>query len=185
MARDNRLVISVYAGDGSPLPGLTPVWTFCTNLDESLSVVPPNIEDIGNGVYLVTRLSVGHVVGQIDFGVTAVPRYATYDVNPYSILPYAEFTSIGETDRPVIYSVSTPRRNQVIVTFSEAVKMTAELEGALNPDNYEIPNLTVLSVKSLSDRQVLLTTTTQLTATTYRLTVYNVEDLFGNPISPL
>ena len=183
MTVNNDLILTVYDDNGTPLPGLTASWSFCTNLDTSQEVIPkPTIISIGNGVYRIARTPSGHVVGQIDFGVTAFPRYFTYDVSPAAAV--SSFTSGGTAVNPVITAVAAPRLNQVIVTFSEAVKMTTELTGALCLNNYSLAPLTVLTAREMDERQVMLTTSTQLPVTVYELMVYNVQDLYGNPISP-
>lgn len=186
MTANNNLILTVYDSEGAPKPGVTPTWEFCLNLDTGLPVSPqPTVTDRGHGVYEIERLDVGHVIGQLNFGATSYPQYFTYDVNPYSTTaPYVTFDSAGESDRPVITSVQAPKRTQVIVTFSEPVKMTTDMAGALRLANYEIPGLTISAIRSLSEEQVLLTTSTQALATKYALTVYNVQDLYGNSISP-
>ena len=183
MTVNNDLILTVYDDEGDPAPELVASWSFCTNLDTSLEVMPrPTITDIGNGVYRVARTTSGHVVGQMDFGATAFPRYFTYDVSPAAAV--SSFTSSGSAINPTISSVAAPRLNQVIVTFSKAVKMTADVTGALYLANYSLAPLTVLTVREMDERQVMLTTSTQLPATVYELMVYNVQDLYGNPISP-
>ena len=183
MAINNDLILTVYDDNGTPLPGLVASWSFCTNLDTAQEVTPrPTVTSMGNGVYRVARTTSGHVVGQIDFGATAFPRYFTYDVSPAAAV--SSFTSSGTAINPVIAAVAAPRLNQVIVTFSEAVKMTTESTGALCLNNYSVAPLTILTAREMDERQVMLTTSAQLPATTYELMVYNVQDLYGNPISP-
>lgn len=98
-------------------------------------------------------------------------------------VPYVSFTGGGETVSPIIYTVIAPRRNQVRITFSEAVVMTTDANGALNVSNYLIEGLSVFTVTQESSSQVLLTTSPQVIGQTYKLTVLNIEDLNGNPIT--
>ena len=78
----------------------------------------------------------------------------------------------------------TPLRNQVLVTFNEAVKMTTAVTGALHLANYAITDLEILSVTQEGDRQVLLEISTPRVGIPYTLTVDNIEDISGHPISP-
>lgn len=182
MTANTDLILTVFDETGAPLAGLTPTWNLCTNLDTGLPVTPtPTVTGVGGGIYRVARLYAGHIVGQIDFGINAYPRYFTYEVFPNS--GEVVFTSAGETVGPVIATVSAPRRTQLLVTFSKDVLMTTDVNGALYVANYSIPALTVTAVERVTSKQVLLTTTIQRANTQYNLTVYNVEDLSGNPIS--
>jgi hypothetical protein len=97
-------------------------------------------------------------------------------------VPYVSFTGGGETIRPVVSSVSVPRRDQVRILFSEPVRMDTSSNGALNSTNYSIAGLTILSVIQESDSQVLLTTTNQTPAITYNLIITNIQDLNGNVV---
>lgn len=95
-----------------------------------------------------------------------------------------QFYSNGDTAAPIIIQVSTPRNNQVKVTFSEPMTMTTASDGALNPLNYAItPSIAIISVVQVTSQQVLLTTATQSPNTLYTLTVVNATDIHGNPIA--
>jgi hypothetical protein len=110
------------------------------------------------------------------------PAYGSVQV--ISTVPYVAFDGGGETINPTIVSAIAPRRNAVIVTFSEPVLMTTAGNGALNIGNYRIDGLLVISVTQQNDRAVIITTSTQTPGTVYPLTVLNIEDLNGNPIAP-
>ena len=94
-----------------------------------------------------------------------------------------QFYANGDTVAPILVQVASPKHNQVRITFSEPVVMTAGANGALNIANYTIPGLTVLLAASLNVQQVLLTTTAQTPNFLYTLEVNNIEDLVGNPIA--
>lgn len=97
--------------------------------------------------------------------------------------PYVSFLGGGETVKPVIYSVTAPRKNMVRVTYSESVVMTTAANGALNLGNYSIPGLTISDIVKEAENQVLLTTSPQTSGVMYNLTILNVEDLNGNVIA--
>ena len=94
-----------------------------------------------------------------------------------------QFFANGDTVKPIIVQVASPKHTQVRITFSEPVVMTAASNGALNLLNYSTtPPLTISAITALTAQQVLLTTSTQIANQLYSLTVSNVEDLQGNPI---
>lgn len=86
--------------------------------------------------------------------------------------------------RLTIESVSAPLRTKVHVVFSNAVKMTNDVSGALRLANYNLSGVILESVEEIDYREVLLTTSPLNVETLYTLTVDNVEDVLGNPISP-
>lgn len=137
----------------------------------------------GQGTYMLRLPStVTDKVGALVYSVKS-PTSTAYHGAVYVAAPYATFLGGGDTVAPIVWSVATPRRNQVRITFSEKVTMTAGADGALNITNYDIPGLTVLSAVSEGDRVVLLTTSNQVTGTTYTLAVRNITDLDGNTIT--
>jgi hypothetical protein len=83
-----------------------------------------------------------------------------------------------------IEAVYAPLRTKVLVTFSSPVKMTSGETGALRVSNYRLSNAVIEAVEEVAYREVLLTTSPLYIETPYTLTVDNVEDILGNPISP-
>ena len=92
------------------------------------------------------------------------------------------FYANGDTVNPTVLQVASPKHTQVKITFSEPVVMTTAANGALNLSNYTIPGLTLIAVASLTSQQVLLTTSAQVPDFLYSLSIFNIEDLSGNPI---
>lgn len=93
-----------------------------------------------------------------------------------------KFYANGDTVNPTVLQVASPKHTQVKITFSEPVVMTTAANGALNLSNYTIPGLTLIAVASLTSQQVLLTTSAQVPDFLYSLSIFNIEDLSGNPI---
>lgn len=87
----------------------------------------------------------------------------------------------GDTTPPTILSVTALSNINVEITFSEALNDTM----AENENNYSIsPFLAITEAELKNENKVLLTTEEQTEDETYTITVYNVEDLAGNPIEP-
>lgn len=111
------------------------------------------------------------------------PTSTVYHGAVYVAAPAVSFLGGGNTATPLIISVSAPRRNQVRVGFSEPMLMTNGSAGALNPANYTITGLTILSVAQDGEQAVILTTSNQTTGVSYTLEVQNVQDLDGNVVT--
>jgi len=202
MASNSDYIITIYDVNNEPLAGIVPTWK--NFFEVTTGAVPPVVAcvEIGGGLYRIPRATVpeAHYVGILDFGAGSYPRYGTYDsraedalevatqqdiaeLNLAATPPYVQFTGGGETVCPVIQSVSAPTRNQINITYSEPVIMTSDLNGALRLANYVVDSLTLLSVQRVADDQVCITTLAQTPQMRYTLTVFNVEDLDGNPIT--
>jgi len=83
-----------------------------------------------------------------------------------------------------IESVYTLYRTTVQVIFNRPVKMTADVTGALYLANYSLEGATIESIEQVGNQEVWLTTSPLDVGTRYTLSVDNVEDSLGNPISP-
>ena len=185
MTTNTDVILPVFDDEGNPLSGLTPTWPQgCVNLDTGLPVAPPTITPSPTfpGVYQAPRLTGGHIVGWIDFGATAYPRFFFYNVG--GSVAQVSFIAAGATANPMIVTIVAVRPTQVQITFSKPVVMTAASNGALNLANYVIAGLPITAIISLNSTQVQLTTTPQTPGLTYNLTVSNIEDLDGNVIAP-
>jgi hypothetical protein len=118
------------------------------------------------------------LAGHLTAGSTGLALNATATAGA----PYVQFHANGDTVAPYILQVVSPKHTQVRVTFSEAVVMTNGVNGALNIANYTIPGLTIINIVSVTDQQILMTTSPQAPDFLYSLTIQNVEDLQGNII---
>jgi hypothetical protein len=189
--------VSLLGFDGLPIDGATYdlLQVEIVRADGSQSTVTVASADwrplasglfVGSGLYeLRLPTTATTVEGLLYYAVRFNSFDPTYgSVQVVSTTPYVAFDGGGETTNPVIISAVAPRRNAVVVTFSEPVVMTTAGNGALNIGNYRIDGLLVISVTQQSDRAVIITTSTQTPGTVYPLTVLNVEDLNGNPIAP-
>lgn len=83
-----------------------------------------------------------------------------------------------------IASVYTLFRTKVQVIFTKPVKMTADFNGALRPENYVLEGANIETIEQVGNQEVLLTTSPLTVGTRYTLSIDNVEDTAGIPISP-
>lgn len=97
-----------------------------------------------------------------------------------------------DVSAPLLNTVLAINATQIRVVFSEVVLMGAlEIGDALNPDSYIIERVSkpaatpvVIAVDQVSDREVVLTTTFELSfGAAYMLVVSDVADEFGNVFS--
>lgn len=88
------------------------------------------------------------------------------------------FSGIDDQTKPTIVSATSGNNGTVVVVFSEPV----DAGGAKNTANYRIDGgLKVTGATLASDgRTVMLSTSEQSNGRTYKLTVRNVADLYGN-----
>lgn len=107
------------------------------------------------------------------------------------LLDIYSFT-MEDTVQPTLTGAQARDKTIVRLTFSEAVKMTDDTDGALNAANYltqvqSLPAVTaaVESVTQVDANQVDLMMNIELSfGATYRITASNVVDLQDNPINP-
>ncbi len=75
-------VFIAYDDQGQPLAGLTPVWVNLKKVSDGSNMPQPALTPLGGGLYK-TQLFMEHVVGVIDLGEDAWPRYTHYDSESY------------------------------------------------------------------------------------------------------
>ena len=72
-------VFAAFKKNGTLLTGQTPVWNSLKRTSDATNYTPqPSFTEIGNGLYK-TAIVEEHVVGTIDLGAPASPRYVDYD----------------------------------------------------------------------------------------------------------
>ena len=72
-------VFAAFDEFGAPLPGLVPTWhSLRKTLDDSNYTPQPALTAIASGLYK-TSIIEEHVIGAIDLGTLAYPRYVDYD----------------------------------------------------------------------------------------------------------
>lgn len=200
MASPKYEMIFLYdANTGAPLPGVTTL-AFDTYKDDlGNALTEPAIVELPGGdgsygfipVFADPDRGIRYIIDSGDDA--AIPRRSARYMRPEDWNTdnisvggggTVQFYSNGDTVAPIIIQVSTPRNNQVKVTFSEPMTMTTNSDGALNPANYSIsPSISIYDVTQLTSQQVMLTTETQAPNNLYTLTVVNVTDIHGVPIA--
>lgn len=103
--------------------------------------------------------------------------------------------TVEDLTPPEIVTALATEQRVVLVTFDEPVRALGDGDpaDALTASNYEFDalnndvtpavNMTAIAVEAISSTEFLVTTDVEMTPlVTYRLTVSNVEDLFGNVI---
>lgn len=108
----------------------------------------------------------------------AVVNNAAYSTNSRT----ATLTVLLDTAPPQVVSVEGSP-NRVLITFSEPVDVTT----AEAKENYTLDGgasvVSAATPNRANATEVLLTTTGQVRGTVYTLTINNVKDLFGNPVT--
>jgi hypothetical protein len=130
------------------------------------------------------------IVGATNFNYTTPVLTTLYNGLQYSVVltnvsgsvtsAPAALTVVNQN--PTVYSAEKGAdTSHAIVVFSEAVDATT----GLNPLNYTVNNGVTVSSASYgtTSNSVVLTTSTQSTNYLYKLTVQNVNDLFGNTVA--
>ena len=131
---------------------------------------------IDDAIYTYENPTVGDsftsITGAVDYS------YDEYGVNPRDANDFV--TTGGDTTPPTMSSANALNETSVKIKFSEGLDQTT----AENTSNYSItPSLTVSNASLQNNDEVVLTTGTQESGTTYTITVNNVEDLNGNVIA--
>lgn len=88
-----NFVFVAYDDEGQPLAGLSPTWVNLKFVADGTDASQPAIEELGDGLYK-TSMFEDHVVGLIDMGEDAWPRYQQYDSESFLAPGYA----LGFTD---------------------------------------------------------------------------------------
>lgn len=96
-AISSAYVFEAYDEEGQPLAGLTPTWVNLKKVSDGTDMPQPALTALGGGLYK-TQLFMEHVVGVVDFGSAAFPRYAYYDSESYLGPGFAIGYAYGQED---------------------------------------------------------------------------------------
>lgn len=156
-------------------------WRNATGFDMNSISADPLLTDIENMnfelIYNSPAIDIGKILSppaNIDYDGTLRPQGLSFDLGACEF-----FDNI----QPELLRAFLHNNTTLIIAFSEKVdKISAE-----NVLNYSIDNgITVTSASLLpSGKKVKLTTSQHSTNKTYTVTVNDVTDLFGNPVSQL
>lgn len=209
--RPAHVPVRLFDEHGLPLIGAAPSLVTVRKADGSdmaLTPAPESWREVGVGAFeasgtyeLVLPTSALNVPGVLYYGVVSgaathigiVKVVAAEEVDTFRIvdqqldLPISSrivaFTGGGSTVRPLVTEARAPHSTHLVVTFSKFMKMTPDVDGALNLSNYSVEDLTLQSVTALSPQQVRIITSQQIPGALYRLELRNMVDLDGLPIS--
>lgn len=102
---NTHFVFVAYDDQGQPLAGLTPTFVNLKFVSDGTDASVPSITALGNGLYKTTMFE-DHVVGLIDLGDTAFPRYVQYDSENYFAPGYALGYADGQNDPAMVLEVT-------------------------------------------------------------------------------
>ena len=147
------------------------------NITNGISVTGAVLSSNGKNVTLTTST---HTAGQ-NYTIT-VNNVTDLAGNPISSSKNsAGYSFFTDTTPPELVGASLKNSTTLIINFSEEL----ETSSAQNKSNYSINNGIIITGALLSSdgKKVTLTTSTHTAGQNYTVTVNNVTDLAGNPIS--
>lgn len=112
---------AAWDSSGSPLSGLTPTWESLVEFDTGTAYTPQmTLSAFGSGIYKVADPGTDtHLVGVIDMGASAQPRYASYDSDVAVLtLPSSSTLStslLGKTNK----DLRVPKGEDMTITHTQ------------------------------------------------------------------